>query len=63
MFVCVCIYEYMNAGFQMVGFQVSNDRPKFMGSWHTKKYLDGQMKGIVVSQNILGLPKQILMAL
>ena len=34
-----------------------------MGNWHTKKNLDGHMKGKIVSQNILGLPKQILMAL
>ena len=31
-----------------------------MDYWHAK--LDGQKKGTVLSQNILGLPKQILMA-
>ena len=34
-----------------------------MGNWHAKKYLDDQTNGTIVSQNILGLPKQILMAL
>ena len=34
-----------------------------MGNWDAKKYLDGQMKGKVAGQNILGLPKQILMAI
>ena len=34
-----------------------------MGNWHTIKYLDGQMNKKMVSQNIFGLPKQILMAL
>ena len=33
-----------------------------MGNWHAKKYLDGQIKEKMVSQNIPGLPKQILMA-
>ena len=27
-----------------------------VGNWHTKKYLDGQTKGTIVGQNILGLP-------
>ena len=34
-----------------------------MGNWHAKKYLDGQVKGKIASQNILGFPKQFLMAL
>ena len=34
-----------------------------IGNWHAKKYLDGQTKEKIASQNILGLPKQILMAL
>ena len=38
-----------------------------MGNWRAraraKKYLDDQTNGTIVSQNILGLPKQILMAL
>ena len=34
-----------------------------MGNWHARKHLDGQTKRKIASQNILRLPKQILMAI
>ena len=34
-----------------------------MGNWHAKKYFDGEMKEKMASQNVLGLGKEILMAL
>ena len=33
------------------------------GNWHAKKYLNGQTKEKIASQNVLGLLKQVLMAL
>ena len=47
---------------EIAACQVPNDRPNW-GTGTPKNIWISQTKGTTVSQNILGLPKQILMAL